>query len=109
MKKITILLAVVLMAGAAFAAQGKAAGKTHRLTMEVVSTDAAAKTVTLKDDKGATSTMPVQGRAATTLGGLKAGEKVTVMYRDNAKGEHEAVVGIRPAATKRATKPATKK
>ena len=40
-----------------------AATKTHVVNAEFVSYDATSKTVTLKDDKGQTSSAPVEGKA----------------------------------------------
>jgi hypothetical protein len=71
------------------------AAKTHVINAEFVSYDATSKTVTLKDDKGQTSSAPVEGKAISEASHLKASEKVRVTCRDNASGEHQAVTDIR--------------
>jgi hypothetical protein len=35
--------------------------------------------------------------AKVSVKDLKAGEKVTLLCRDNGKGEHQAVTGVKPA------------
>jgi Cu/Ag efflux protein CusF len=107
MKKFAGVVATLFALGlaAAYAApQGKAAkaaGKTHQVACEVVSVDATAKTLTIKTESGQTSTLPVEGTALKRLANLKAGEKITATCRDNEKGEHQAIVGFRPAAAKK--------
>jgi hypothetical protein len=76
------------------------AGKTHVVNAEFVSYDPAAKMVTLKDDKGATTSAPVEGRAVSEASHMKKGQKVMASCRDNASGEHQAVTSIRPAKSK---------
>ena len=71
-------------------------GKTHEVTAEVVSVDAAKNTITLKGEKE-NHTAPVDAKAAGALKTVKAGDKVTVTCWDNAKGEHEKVIAIAPA------------
>ena len=64
---------------------------------EFVSYDAKTKAITTKDDKGQTSTAPLQGAALREMSSmhLKAGDHVTLTYHDNAKGGHQAVTDIR--------------
>lgn len=76
------------------------AAKTHVVNAEFVSYDATSKTVTLKDDKGQTSSAPVEGKAISEASHLKASEKVRVTCRDNANGEHQAVTDIKAAKSK---------
>jgi ribosomal protein L6P/L9E len=101
-KKLVVLLSSLLLAGAAFAAPKPAAKsapakpamhKTHVVEAEVVSVDAAGKTITVKGEQGET-TSKVEGHAVAQLKSLKAGEKVKLTCRDNAKGEHEAITHI---------------
>jgi hypothetical protein len=105
MKKLALLLcALFVVAGVASASQATApakpakaaaapaAEKTHVVEAEVVSADAMAKTLTIKGDPN--KTVPVDATAATHLKTLKAGEKVKLTCRDNAKGEHEAITHI---------------
>ena len=107
MKKFALLLSLIVVAGVAFAqeaakttapakAQESPAMKTHELTADVVSIDAAKNTITLKGEKG-NNTAPVEGKALASLKDIKAGEKVTVTCRDNEKGEHQAVTAIKAA------------
>jgi hypothetical protein len=97
MKKLgsSLLIAALVLAvsGAAFAA-----GKTHDMTVEVVSIDAKAKTITMKDDKGENHTAPLMGSAVTEAKSVKVGDKVTVTCKDNEKGEHEGITVIKKAA-----------
>lgn len=134
MKKVALLLSFVFVAGVAVAheaakasdakmpakAEAKAtathtaakpAMKTHKVEAEVVSTDVAAKTITLKGENGAENkTAPVEGKAVAALKTVKAGEKYTLTCRDNEAGEHQAVVAIMkaPAAKATAAKKSTK-
>jgi hypothetical protein len=71
-------------------------GKTHEVTGEVVSVDAAKSTITIKGEKE-NHTSPVDAKAAGALKTVKAGDKVTLTCWDNAKGQHEKVVAIAPA------------
>ncbi len=106
MKKLAVLLSALLVAGAAYASQATnapaktkepaksmAAGKTHVVEAEVVSADAAAKTLTIKGDAG-DKTVPVEGAAVAELKNVKPGEKVKLTCRDNAAGEHQAITKI---------------
>jgi hypothetical protein len=114
MKNLILSMAVVvLVAPAAFASSGSAqttpaksttksatakhaaAPKTHVMNAQFVSYDAGSKTVTLKDDKGQTSSAPLEGKAISEASHLKTNDKVRVTCRDNASGEHQAVTDIR--------------
>jgi len=106
MKKLaTLLCAVALVAVASLSAradeakpaaapakQATAAEKTHTVEAEVVSADAAAKTLTIKGDPN--KTVAVDASAVGSLKDLKAGDKVKLTCRDNEKGEHQAVTKI---------------
>ncbi len=112
-KTLTVLTAVLLAASLAYAkppkdqASTKPAGtKTHVVAAEVVSADATAKTITIKDEKGQTQTVPVLGKAVNSLKTVKAGEKVSLTCEDNAKGEHTGIIAIK--AAKPATTPKAK-
>ena len=127
MKKFALLLSFVFAAGVAVAhetaaakapakAEAKAttathstkpAMKTHKVEAEVVSTDAAAKTITLKSETGENKTAPVEGKAIAELKTVKAGEKYMITCRDNEAGEHQAVMNIVKAPA--AKVPAVKK
>jgi hypothetical protein len=110
MKKIALLVsALLVVAGVASAFQepasqapasqapaaekATAADKTHTVEAEVVSTDATAKTLTIKGEAG-NKTVPVEAAAITSLSDVKAGDKVKLTCRDNDKGEHQAVTKI---------------
>ena len=72
------------------------ADKTHEVEAEIVSYDAVKKTLTIKgtpDNK----TVPVEAKAVASVKDLKAGDKVTLICKDNDKGEHQAVAGVKPA------------
>jgi len=72
-----------------------AAGTTHEMKVEVVSVDAKAKTITMKDEKGESHTAPLLGAAIAEAKNLKAGDKITCTCQDNEKGEHEGVKAIK--------------
>lgn len=106
MKKLVWLVALVF-AGTAFAEETKAPAapapvakaapvKTHDVEAEIVAVDETAKTLTIKGSPD-NKTVPVEGKALATLKAHKAGDKVTLVCRDNDKGEHQSVVGIKPA------------
>jgi hypothetical protein len=81
----------------------KPAVKTHKVEAEVVSTDVAAKTITIKSETGDNKTTPVEGKAVAELKSVKAGEKYTLTCRDNEAGEHQAVVAIMKTPAAKAT------
>jgi hypothetical protein len=123
MKKFALLLSFVFVAGVAFAHEtasdaakaktpakatatkaAKPAVKTHKVEAEVVSTDVAAKTITIKGENGAENkTAPVEGKAVAELKTVKAGGKYTLTCRDNEAGEHQAIVAIMKAPAAKAT------
>ena len=72
-------------------------GQSHVVNAEFVSYDAKTKAITTKDNKGQTSTAPLQGAALREMSSmhLKAGDHVTLTYRDDAKGGHQAITDIR--------------
>ena len=71
--------------------------KAHTVHAEFVSYDAKAKTITVKDEQGQTSSARLEGKAVTEVAKLKTGAKVMLTYRDNSTGEHMAVTNIQPA------------
>ena len=118
MKKVALLISFVFVAGLAVAheatkassakapakaAAAKPAVKMHKVEAEVVSVDAAAKTITIKSDTGENKTAPVEGKAVAALKTVKAGEKYTLTCRDNEAGEHQAIVAIMKAPAAKAT------
>lgn len=108
MKNIVIALAVVLAAATAASAQTPAPkmapratpatpatpavpaakpmasskAKAETMKAEVVSMDAAAKTITVKDAAGASTTLTASGSAVAALAHVKAGDWVTVTHND---------------------------
>jgi Cu/Ag efflux protein CusF len=72
-----------------------AAGKTHDMAAEVVSVDAKAKTITIKDEKGESHTAPLMGAALNEAKSLKAGDKVKCTCQDDEKGAHKGVIAIK--------------
>jgi hypothetical protein len=80
-------------------AEATVAGKTHEVEAEIVSYDAAAKTLTLKGSPD-NKTVPVDAKAVASVKDLKAGDKVTLLCRDNEKGEHQGVAGVKHAPKK---------
>jgi hypothetical protein len=73
-------------------------GKTHEMTVELVSFDAKTKTMQFKTDKGETKSAPVMDSAVSSLSAMKAGDKVTITCSDNDKGEHQGVSMAKMAA-----------
>jgi hypothetical protein len=66
------------------------------MNAEIVSVDATAKTITIKDEKGEQHTAPVLGDAVASLATVKAGDKVTLTCLDDDKGQHQGVTAIKP-------------
>ena len=105
MKKVPIVLASLLVLGLAALpalASPDAKGKTHDVTVEFVSYDAQAKTVTFKTETGEEKTAPVMEKAAKGFEKLAAGDKVVLTCTDNEAGEHQAISMVKPAKEKKA-------
>jgi hypothetical protein len=107
-KKLAFLLSFALVAVVAAAQEAKqaepakpaeeaAAVKTHEVQAEIVAVDAQAKTLTIKGEKE-NKTVPVDEKALAQIKDLKPGQKATLICRDNEKGEHVAVAGVKTAA-----------
>jgi hypothetical protein len=97
MKKTAMLLCAILAMGVVFAGmdkEHKAMGKSHKETVELVSVDLDAKTITIKDDKGETHTAPLLGKASEEAKAYKAGDRLVVTCMDNEKGEHTGISHI---------------
>ena len=126
MKKLALSIAFISVAGLAAAAQdpktdtAKPAPATtkpattthhtktataHHVKGEVVSVDADKNTISFKNDKGEDVTWPAEGTAQTSLKTLKPGEKVTITYRVNDKGEPQAATKIAAAKATHSTTP----
>lgn len=99
MKKLGSILSAVLIAALVLAIPSAAfaVGKTHEMTVEIVSIDAKAKSITIKDEAGE-HTAPLMGAAITEAKAYKAGDKVVVTCQDDEKGEHQGVKAIKKAA-----------
>jgi glucose/arabinose dehydrogenase len=117
MKKIVLALAVVVATAAAASAQTaakapamkaqtKASGaktpamKATSTKAEVVSTDATAKTITVKDASGSNMTLTATGAAVAELGKLKAGDWVVVTHTDTNATKIAKVKATTPKAKK---------
>ena len=61
--------------------------------------DSSDKTVTIKGANGNT-TVPVEEKALAQVKDLKAGQKVTLICKDDAMGAHKAVAGVKAEAPK---------
>ena len=125
MKKLALTLALIAASGLAFAqtpetqkpapttpqkatpAHKTAKPAAHSVKGEVVSVDAEKNTISFKNDKGEDATWPAEGAAQTSLKSLKAGQKVTITYRVNDKGEPQAATKI--AVAKASPSPAAPK
>jgi len=92
------LVVAIALAGQVLLAK---AGKTHRVAAEFVSSDAMAKTITVKGDNGQTQTIPLQGSAVSAVKHLKAGQHLELTCLDNEKGEHQAITAITTARAKK--------
>ena len=98
MTRVAVLMVAVLMAVLLVqVAPAVAMGKTHDMKGTVVAVNVEGKTITFKDDSGASVTAPVLDAAAGTLKNVKAGEYVTLTCQDNEKGEHEGITRIQAA------------
>lgn len=97
MKRLGSVVSAILIAALVLAipAAAYAAGKTHDMKAEIVSIDAKAKTITIKDEKGESHTAPLMGAAIGEAKNFKAGDKVTCTCQDNEAGEHQGVTGIK--------------
>jgi hypothetical protein len=97
-----VLASVLVLALAALpvAAGDAAKSSNHDMTVEFVSFDAKAKTVTFKTEKGESKTAPVMEGAVASLGTMKAGDKITITCTDNEKGEHLGVAMAKPVMAK---------
>ena len=100
MTRVAVLVVAVLMAGMLLfqVAPAAAMGKTHDMKGTVVSVNVEGKSITFKDDSGASITSPVLDAAAASLKTVKAGEYVTLTCQDNDKGQHEGISRIQSAA-----------
>ena len=99
MTRVAVLMVAVLMAGMLLVqvAPATAMGKTHDVKGTIVSVNVEGKTITFKDESGASITAPVLDAAAGSLKSVKAGEYVTLTCQDNEKGEHEGITRIQAA------------
>ncbi|HSF17889.1 MAG TPA: hypothetical protein VLK65_20290 [Vicinamibacteria bacterium] len=89
MKRVVIAFAVATLSAGLTLAQ---ATKSHDVAAEVVKTDTAAKSLTLKVE-GKETTMPVEGDAVNQIKDLKAGDHVTATCRDEGTA-HKAVTKV---------------
>ncbi len=81
------LLVLSLMLGSAVVAVGKSAGKTEKITAEIVSIDALAKKITIKSDNGKDTTAEAANQAAFLIRDLNPGDKAVLTCVLNDKGD----------------------
>ena len=76
-----------------------AAVKTHVANADFVAYDAKARTMTIKDEKGQTSTVSLGRTAIREIDQLhlKSGDHMILTFRDNTKGKRQAVTDIKLA------------
>jgi hypothetical protein len=96
MKKLALLLPLVLVAGVAAQETKKAepmqandkasATKTKEISAEIVSVATDGKALTIKSETG-DKTVSVDDKAVASVKTLKAGDKPTLVCRENANGE----------------------
>jgi hypothetical protein len=72
-----------------------ASSKTHDVSAEFVSLDAKASKITIKDEAGKEQTIKLEPSALTEAKSFKAGDKLTLTCRDDAKGMHQAVTHVK--------------
>jgi hypothetical protein len=106
MRTATVLTLAMIMVVSLLvqATPAMAAGKTHDVNGTVVSTDAAGKKITYKDESGTSITVPVLDKAVGTLKTLKPGEKIVMTCQDNENGDHEGISAIKVAKAAKASK-----
>jgi len=99
MRKLAIWVCALFVAAvvAAPIAAVFAGEKTHEVKGEVVSVDLEGKTLTFKDETGASKTVPALDKALESLKTLKAGDKVILTCSDDEKGGHLGVSAIKIA------------
>lgn len=99
MRKFAVsVVAVMLFAGlVSMAGEHEAMkGKTHELTVTIVSVDMEKGTITFKTDDGE-KTAPVMKEAKAHMDEVKAGDTVVLTCQDTEDGSHEGVVKIKAA------------
>lgn len=75
----------------------QATDKPRTSNAEFVSYNETTRRITVRDEKGQTSTTTVEGGALKQVANLKKGDKVVLTYRDDAKGIPQAVTDIKLA------------
>jgi protein-disulfide isomerase len=113
MKKITLVLSFLLAAGLVYAQDPPSqpmpekappavkSEKTQKVEAEVVSVDAAAKTLTFKSSPSdQPQTAPVEGKAVTALKDVMTGQKYTLYCKKDTSGNVQSIVDIKKPATK---------
>lgn len=77
------------------------AAKPHSMKAEVVSTDATAKTITVKDAAGTSTTLTATGGAVAALDKVKAGDWVMVTHTDTTATK---IAKVKPTGAKKTAK-----
>ena len=102
MRKFASVLVILAIASVPvlFAGEGMGKGKTHDVTVTLVSMDLDAHTITLKKEDGTEATVPVKGEALASLKNkkVKAGQEVIATCLDDEEGNHQAVTNLKPKA-----------
>jgi hypothetical protein len=97
MRRAAVAMVILFFAGLMLPLAEESKGKTHDVVAEIVAVDANAKTITIKGDDGQDKTAPVKESAVAELKKIKPGDRVILTCQDNEKGEHEAIIAIKPA------------
>ena len=102
MRKAAVLVMSVVFAATPLFAQVKSAvnpraTQAQGVDAQIVSVDSSKHTLTIRGDK-ANTTLPVEGKALSSLSNLRPGEAVKLAYRNDGKGQHVAVTEVTAAA-----------
>jgi hypothetical protein len=91
----SVRLLCVAAAVAVLASSLALAAKSHEVKGEFVSADMEAKTVTFKNEKGESVTVPYLPEATDSLKAVKAGDKVILTCADDDHGQHQGVSAVK--------------
>ncbi len=91
------LVALSLTLGSAVTAVGKSTQQKKNLTAEIVSVDAMARTITIKEASGEAKTFQAADKAAMYIRDLTPGERVSLTCSLDDKGEIAKIIKFKPA------------
>lgn len=99
MRKAMLVVALLATLPLVLAGPNLAKGTTHEVSTKLVAVNLEKRTVTLEGSDGDDMTMPVRGEALASLKSqiVKVGDSVIATCQDDDQGNHEAVIGLRPA------------